>query len=300
MTRWVLAAVSGDPGGHPVPPAIRGHGLLVRFLRQPGAVVGTLLVAVFAAMALAGPRLQPYDPLEPSDANLLGPSRARPMGTDELGRDVFSQFLSGAQVSLLFAFGAAGASLAIGVLVGALSGSHRGWVDDLLSRAMDIFLIIPRLFLIILLVAMFGSNLWIALLVVGGTMWPANARLMRAQVLAVGAREFVAAALASGVPGTRVLTRHVVPNALDPVLANVTLQMAYAALTEASLSFLGLGDPNRPSWGRIIASGQQYVLSAWWMVVFPGLALALLLLALHLVGDGLAAALNPRMGSRVR
>lgn len=279
-------------------PARRGFSS--RFFNQPGAVIGTALVIAFAGLATAAPWVQPYDPFEPSDANLLGPSRQHIMGTDELGRDVFSQFASGARVSLVFSLGAAGTSILLGTLVGGISGFYRGWVDDLVSRCIDVFLTIPRLFLIILLVAVFGSSLLVALLVVGGTMWPANARLMRAQVMAVRDREFVLAALASGLPRFSVLARHAAPNAIDPVLANVTLQMAYAAMTEASLSFLGLGDPNLPSWGRIIASGQQYILSAWWMVVFPGLALALLLLALHLVGDGAAAAMNPKMRSRVR
>ncbi|MDR7419066.1 MAG: ABC transporter permease [Armatimonadota bacterium] len=274
--------------------------LLGRFLQQPGAVVGVVVVLGFALMAAVGPWVQPYDPMEPTDSNLLSPSPEHLMGTDELGRDVFSQFLSGARVSLLFSLGAAGTALVLGAIVGALSGYCGGWIDDALSRAIDIFLVIPRLFLIILLVAIFGSNLWIALLVVGGTMWPANARLMRSQVLSLREREFVLAAQIAGMNRMRSLSRHVVPNAIDPVLANATLQMAYAALTEASLSFLGLGDPNVPSWGRIIASGQQYILSGWWMVIFPGLALALLLLGFHLIGDGLAAALNPKMRSRVR
>jgi peptide/nickel transport system permease protein len=279
---------------------LRRPALLGRFIRQPGALLGVVVVVGFALMAVAGPWVQPYDPMEPTDANLLPPHADHLMGTDELGRDVFSQFLSGAKVSLLFSLGAAGTALIVGAITGAFSGYYRGWVDDSLSRAIDIFLVIPRLFLIILLVAIFGSNLWIALLVVGGTMWPANARLMRSQVLSLREREFVLAAHAAGMSRLRALARHVVPNAIDPVLANATLQMAYAALTEASLSFLGLGDPNVPSWGRIIASGQQYILSGWWMVIFPGFALALLLLGFHLIGDGLAATLNPKMRSRVR
>jgi peptide/nickel transport system permease protein len=217
------------------------------------------------------------------------------MGTDHFGRDVFSMMVWGTRVSLLFAFGAAGLSLILGVFLGGVSGYFGGLADDLLSRMFEVFIIIPRLFLIILVVALFGNSLWFSVIVIGATMWPSNARIMRAQVLTLKEREYVQAAAVAGGSHLQVLFEHVVPNGIGPVLANSTLQMAYAVLLEAGLSFLGLGDPNVPSWGQVLYAGQNYITSAPWLVIFPGLAIAILLVGLHLLGTGLLHTVNPRM-----
>jgi peptide/nickel transport system permease protein len=193
----------------------------------------------------------------------------------------------GTRVSLLFAFGAAGISLGVGVTLGAISGYFGGLLDDALSRLFEMFYIIPRLFLIILIIALFGSHLWMTVLIVGATIWPSNARIMRAQVLTLKRRGYAQAAIVSGGSHWQVLFGHIVPNGVAPVLANSVLQMAYAVLTEAGLAFLGLGDPNVASWGQILFWGQSYISSAPWMVIFPGAALALLLLSFQLLG-GLA------------
>ena len=173
----------------------------------------------------------------------------------------------GTRISLLFALGVAALSLLVGVVLGALSGYWGGWVDELLSRGFEVFLMLPRFFLIILIVALFGQNIVFTAIIVGLTSWVTNARLTRAQVMTVKERVFVQASLASGVSRTKVLFRHVLPNGLYPVIANSTLEMAGAIITEAALSFLGLGDPNHLSWGQILYSAQMHIHS-WWLAVF--------------------------------
>lgn len=252
-------------------------------------LIGAILVAVLA------PWIAPGDPLDIDNPPFQPPSSEYPMGTDHFGRDVFAMMVWGTRVSLLFAFGAAGLSLILGVFLGGISGYFGGFADDLLSRTFEVFIIIPRLFLIILVVALFGNSLWFAVIVIGATMWPSNARIMRAQVLSLREREYVQAAVVAGGSHLQVLFEHVVPNGIGPVLANSTLQMAYAVLIEAGLSFLGLGDPNVPSWGQVLYSGQNYITSAPWLVIFPGMAIASLLMGLHLLGTGLLHTVNPRM-----
>lgn len=270
---------------------------LARFFSQPFALAGALLLGVVAAAAVLAPVVAPHSPFA------LNPALQRPggeylLGTDPLGRDILSQIIWGARVSLAFAFGAAALSLAVGVVMGAIPGYFGGVVDDIFSRIFDTFLIIPRLFLIILIVALLGTNVYFVIAVMGLTMWPSNAKIMRAQVLTIKKRGYVQAAIAAGVSPLAIIFRHVIPNGLAPVIANSTLQMAYAVLTEAGLSFLGLGDPNQPSWGQILNAGQGYVRSAPWIVISPGLAIMTLLLGLHLVGDGVTRVLNPRLALR--
>jgi peptide/nickel transport system permease protein len=256
---------------------------------------GAIILVGAVALAIMAPWIYPGDPLDIDNPTFRPPSREYPMGTDHIGRDVLVMMVWGTRISMLFAFGAAGLSLVVGVLFGGLSGYFGGWLDDLLSRSFEVFIVIPRLFLIILVVAMFGTHLWLAVLVVGLTIWPSNARIMRAQVLSLKNREYVQAATVSGAGHLQVLFEHIVPNGIGPVLANSTLQMAYAVLTEAGLSFLGLGDPNTPSWGRILYAGQNYITSAPWLVIFPGVAIAALLVGLHLLGTSALHLLNPRM-----
>ena len=256
---------------------------------------GAIILVGAVALAAMAPWIYPGDPFDMDNPAFHPPSRAYPMGTDHIGRDVSAMMVWGTRVSMLFAFGAAGLSVIVGVLLGGLSGYFGGWLDDLFSRSFEVFIIIPRLFLIILVVAMFGAHLWLAMLVVGLTIWPSNARIMRAQVLSLKNREYVEAAIVSGGSHLQVLFEHIVPNGIGPVLANSTLQMAYAVLTEAGLSFLGLGDPNVPSWGRILYVGQNYIRTAPWLVIFPGVAIAALLVGLNLLGTSLLHWLNPRM-----
>jgi len=277
--------------------AVGVRAFLARFFAQPFAVAGAVLLGLVAATAVFAPLIAPYSPFE------LNPTLQRPggqylLGTDPLGRDILSQIIWGGRVSLAFAFGAAALSLAVGVVMGAIPGYFGGLVDDVFSRLFETFLVIPRLFLIILIVALLGTNIYFVIAVMGLTMWPSNAKIMRAQVLTIKKRGYVQAAIAAGVSPLPIIFRHVVPNGLAPVIANSTLQMAYAVLTEAGLSFLGLGDPNQASWGQILNAGQGYVRSAPWIVISPGLAIMTLLLGLHLVGDGVTRVLNPRLALR--
>ncbi len=274
--------------------AVGVRAFLARFLAQPFAVAGALLLGLVTVTALLAPLIAPYDPyslhrpLQPASGTHL-------LGTDPIGRDILSMIIWGGRVSLAFAFGAAALSLAVGVVMGAIPGYFGGIVDDIFSRFFETFLVIPRLFLIILIVALLGSNILFVIAVIGLTMWPSNAKIMRAQVLTIKKRGYVQAAIAAGVSPLPIIFRHVVPNGLAPVIANSTLQMAYAVLTEAGLSFLGLGDVNQVSWGQILNAGQGYVRSAPWIVISPGLAIMTLLLGLHLVGDGVTRVLNPRL-----
>jgi peptide/nickel transport system permease protein len=189
---------------------------------------------------------------------------------------------------------AAGIAAVVGIAIGSISGFFGGWIDLLLSRVTDMFLIIPAFFLIIMVVATFGSSILYVMVVIGLTSWPANARLMRAQVLTLRERTFIHGLTALGESRTRILTRHIIPNGIQPVITNSTLLIAAAVLTEASLAFLGLGDPNKASWGRMIYDGRTSILTAWWPSIFPGVAMVLTVLAFYLIGDGLAYVLAPK------
>ncbi|MCL4459543.1 MAG: ABC transporter permease [Chloroflexi bacterium] len=268
--------------------------LWITLRREKIAVLGLALVLGWTVVALAAPFISPADPYELTTARLVSPSREHLLGTDPFGRDVLSQIVWGTRVSLLFGLGVAGLSGLVGIFLGAIPGYFGGLVDDVVSRLTEIFLMIPSLMLIILAVALFGSDISIAIVIVALTMWPANARIMRGQVLQIKARGYVLAALSYGAASWRVLLRHIFPNALPPVVANATLQMASAVIVEASLSFLGLGDPNHVSWGQILYRG-QFSRSAWWLSIYSGLAIFLLVLGFNLLGDAVNVALNPRL-----
>jgi peptide/nickel transport system permease protein len=218
------------------------------------------------------------------------------MGTDQLGRDILSRVLHGTRVSMGFAVGAAVLSFSVGTLLGALPGYFGGWIDHVMGRFLEFFMMIPMLFLIILLTALLGANIYVAAFVVGITIWPSNARIARAQVLALKKRMFVRAARASGASHARTLFVHILPNGIQPLVVNSTLQVGTAILLEASLSFLGLGDPNFPSWGQMLREAQPYLSTRWTFSIFPGLAIGWLVIGATLVGDGVNTALN-RAGS---
>lgn len=245
-----------------------------------------LVFAIFA------PVISPGDPLFSKGAPIQRPNKEHIFGTDNMGRDVWAMIVWGSRISMVFAFGAAGISLIIGVVLGALSGYIGGVFDDIMSRIFEVFYIIPRTFLIILMVAIFGSSVTLMVIIVGATIWPSNAKIMRAQVLTLKSRTYVQAAEVAGGKRSSILFRHVVPNGIGPVLSNSTLQMAQAVLTEASLSFLGLGDPSVASWGKILQAGQSHISSAPWLVIIPGIVIALMLLAFNLLGTALQMTLN--------
>jgi peptide/nickel transport system permease protein len=269
--------------------------LWARLARQPNALVGGAIVLALLFVALMADRLAPYDPFAISNDVLLPPSAAHPFGTDDLGRDIYSAVLHGSRVSLLVGFVSAATATVIGVLVGSVAGYAGGLIDDGLMRVTELFQIVPRFFLALIVVAIFGSSIWLLVLLLGLTYWPGSARLVRAQVLALRARDYVLAARAVGVREGAIMLRHVLPGALPPVITQAALSVGGAILVEAGLSFLGLGDRNVVSWGALLNDAQQFVRQAWWMSAFPGLAITLTVLGLNLLADGLNEAWDPRL-----
>jgi peptide/nickel transport system permease protein len=258
--------------------------------------VGAAIVLLAIVGAIAAPWAAPYDPSEQQLAlRLERPSLSHPLGLDELGRDIFSRVLAGARVSLFVGLTVVGISSILGVLLGSIAGYFGGWLDDLISRAIDVLLAFPGILLAIALVAVLGpslSNVVIALSVIG---WVGYARLVRGQVLKARELEFVQAARALGAGTTRILLRHVVPTTMPAVMVQATLGMAGAILAEASLSFLGLGvQPPTPSWGTMLNGGRLHLLDAPHLTIFPGAAIAALVLGFNFLGDGLRDALDPK------
>jgi peptide/nickel transport system permease protein len=255
-------------------------------------------LAILLSIATLG-ALAPLLPLPDFNAIIFPrfspPSLEHPFGTDHLGRDVLSRVIWGARTSLLVGIVAAGIASLIGIVVGTVAGYYGGIVDAVLSRVMDIFFLIPAFFMALLLVSIYGSNIYLIMLVIGVTTWPAVARIMRAQVLVAKELPYVEAARAIGAGDLWIILRHVIPASIQPAIANSILLIANAIMSEAGLSYLGLGDPNYPSWGRLIYEGQPYISSAWWISIFPGLLLTITVLGLNFLGDALYRVLSPRL-----
>lgn len=267
------------------------------YTQNTQAMVGLSLLIVILLTAVFASVLAPHDPYALIGGLLETPSRTHPLGTDNLGRDVLSRLIYGSRVSLMVGTVAATLSGILGTTLGAIAGFFGGKVDAVLSEVIDIVLMIPTFFLILIVVALMGSSVLNVMIVIGLTSWPGNARVMRSQALSLRTRTFVQAARASGESEWRILLRYIVPNGIFPVVSNTTMQVATAILTEASLSFLGLGDPNAVSWGQMIFSGRTYITSAWWVAAFPGLAIVMTVAAFYLIGDGLNRVLNPKLRS---
>lgn len=269
-----------------------------RFRQHPQAMVGLILLAVLTALALAAPWVAPYDPAQTDlvGRRLLSPSIAHWMGTDDLGRDLWSRVLFGARISLLIGFLSVAIAITLGTAIGAIAGYAGGWLDTVLMRIVDLFLSIPRLILLLTVVAVFPrATIGLIVAVLGLTGWMGVSRLVRGQVLAVREREYVMAARALGYRPMRILVRHILPNVMTPVIVAATLGIGNAILAEAALSYLGFGvQPPTPSWGNIIQSGGDRMLDAWWITTFPGIAIVLTVMAFNLVGDGLRDAMDPR------
>lgn len=262
--------------------------------------IGGAIVLVAAMSAAFGPLVVPHDPAEQELAlRLEGPSRAHPFGLDELGRDILSRILAGARISLLVGLVVVSVSATVGIAFGSAAGYFGGWVDDLISRVIDVLLAFPGILLAIALVAVLGPslrNVVFALSVIG---WVGYARLVRGQVLRAREFEFVQAARAIGARTTRVLLRHIIPVTLPAVLVQATLGMAAAIIAEAALSFLGLGvQPPTPSWGTMLNGGRAHLIDAPHLTIIPGLAIALVVLGLNFLGDGLRDAIDPKGEAR--
>ena len=266
-----------------------------RFAGHRQAMSGLAVLVALALVALIAPVVAPLDPAVDLANRLRPPSADYWLGTDDAGYDMLRLLLQGARISLLIGFLSVGIAITLGTVVGAVAGYAGGWSDTLLMRIVDLFLSVPRLVLLITVVALFPPSITLIVVVLGLTGWMGVARLVRGQVLAVREREHVLAARALGYRPLRILFRHVLPNVMTPVIVAATLGIGNAILAEAALSYLGLGvQPPATSWGLIIQSGQDRMLDAWWITMFPGIAIVVTVMAFNLVGDGLRDAFDPR------
>lgn len=271
-----------------------------RFARNRAALAGLVILAAVLIMAFVAKAVFPEDPWEMAGQPFIWPGQDRQyvLGTDIMGRDLASGLFHGAKVSLLIGFAASLLAVAFGTAVGAFAGYYRGPVDDLLMRFTELFQTIPQFIFAIVVVAILTpsvSNVTIAIALVA---WPAIARLVRAEFLALREREFVQAAISIGMGDGRIIFTQILPNAMGPIIVTGSLMVATSILTEAGLAFLGLGDPNVMSWGTIIGAGRDALRSAWYITAIPGIAILVTVLALNLVGEGLNDALNPRLKNR--
>ena len=270
--------------------------------RQRLPLVALVMLAVLGAGGVFAPTILPRDPNVMTSDTLSPLSAAHPLGADYLGRDVLTRMAYGIKASFIVGLAVAATAMSIGLACGLVAGYYGGWVELLFMRMADALLILPGFFLALIVAFLFGGRLFTVIVLLGLTGWPQIARIARAEVLSLKATEFVESARAMGASNSRIVLREILPNALPPVLAMMALLMSYGILSEASLSFLGVGDPNVISLGGMLSNGLQYATTAWWVPTFPGAAIFLLVLLLNIVGDGLGVALNPharQIGGRV-
>jgi len=267
------------------------------------AVFGLTVLLCIGGAALLAPQIAPWDPARQMLLKRLRPPmwearglREHPLGTDHLGRDILSRILYGGRISLGVGLSAVTLSCLLGVTLGLLAGFHGGRTDAFIMRVVDVFLAIPYILLAMGVVFALGPSLLNVILVMAMTRWVQFARIVRADVLSIREREFVSGARARGNRSTRLLLRHVLPNALTPIIVVATLELAFMIIYESALSFLGLGvQPPTPTWGWMLSDGRNYVATAWWLATFPGLAIMLTVLAVNLLGDWLRDTLDPRL-----
>ena len=263
-------------------------------LANKGAAIGLVLLALLLLATLCAPLLTPYQPLRGAGRPLLPPGLLHPMGTDDLGRDVFAEVLYGERVSIIVGLLASIIAFVVGVIAGSVAGYFGGVVDNLVMRVTELFQVVPRIFLVIIMVALFGAHVEVTAIAIGVTSWPASARVLRAEFMSRRESDYVMAARVIGASHWHVISREILPNAISPMIVTGTLNVATAILLEASLAFLGLSDPNVASLGRMLQQSIQFLQIAWWMSVFPGLVVVLIVVGINLVGDGLIDVLNPR------
>ncbi|MDI6865649.1 MAG: ABC transporter permease [Thermodesulfovibrio yellowstonii] len=267
-----------------------------RILKNKLALSGLTFIFFIFFVAIFSSYVAPYDPYKINVYKVLTPpSKEHPFGTDELGRDVFSRVVYGARVSLEVGFLAMGIAIFTGTILGAIAGYYGGWIDTIIMRLVDVMLAFPTLFLILAVVAVLEPSIYIIMVVIGLTGWMDVARLVRAEVLSLKEREFVLAARAIGASAGRIIFKHILPNAIYPVIVAATFSVGGAILIESGLSFLGLGiQPPEPSWGGILSVGKDYITVAWWLSLFPGVAIFLTVLSFNLLGEALRDAIDPK------
>lgn len=270
------------------------------YLRGPAAVLGLVLLAAVVFMALFADVLYPGDPLQLAGRPLMWPLQNPRflLGTDSSGRDIAAQVFHGARISLLIGFAATFVAISLGVVIGALAGFYGGRLDEFLMRVTEAFQTVPNFLLLLILVAVFGSNLTAVTLAIGVVSWPAPARLTRAEFMTLRNREFVQACRTLGLRDSAIIFREILPNAMPPLIVYASVVMALAILMESALAFLNLSDPNVASWGNLIGMGRGVLRTQWYVSAIPGVAILLVVLAVSLVGQGLNDALNPRARTR--
>ena len=271
-----------------------------RLKRNPLALAGGAVVALLFFVSFLAPLISPHEPNAINAWEVLAPpSWQHWFGTDELGRDVFSRVIYGARISLKVGFVAVGIAVLIGTVVGLVSGYYSGVVDTILMRLVDLMLCFAAFFLILAVITFLEPSIWYIMLVIGLTGWMGVARLVRAETLSIREMDYIMAARCIGCSDRRIIFRHILPNAMSPILVSATLGVAGAILTESALSFLGIGvQPPTPSWGNILTSGKDYIEFAWWLSLFPGLSILVTVLAYNLLGEGIRDALDPRASRR--
>ncbi len=297
---WGLS-IGGELSSSPRGPAQESQWAIARreFMRNWPAVLGVYLLAALCLATLLAPYLTPYDPNAIGDVlatRHLSLSLAHPLGTDKFGRDVLTRLLYGSRISLSIGLLAVSISVTLGTAVGTVAGYFGGAVDTALMRFVDMIISFPRLVLLITVVALFERSIGLVILVLGLTLWPSTSRIVRSEVLSLREREFIQAARALGLSSGRIIYRHIVPNIMGPIIVAATLGIGNVILIEAGLSFLGMSvPPPDPSWGTMIFDGREFLLNAWWVATFPGLAIVVTVVAFNLIGDGLRDALDPRL-----
>jgi peptide/nickel transport system permease protein len=271
------------------------------FKKNRLAIMGGIVVLGLVLLAVLAPALAPWDPHRPNVKKILEPpSASHLLGTDQLGRDVFSRMLYGARVSLAVGFVSVGIATAIGIMLGSAAGYHGGTIDALIMRLVDLMLVFPRFFLLLAVLAFLKPSIWTIMMVIGLTGWMGVTRLVRAEFLSLKEREFVVWSQAIGASGFRIIWRHILPNAMAPVLVAMTLGIPAAILTESGLSFLGLGvQPPFATWGNILNEGKDTIEIAWWLSLYPGMAILITVLSYNLLGEGIRDALDPRLRQAV-
>ncbi len=287
------------PPSQQIPAESLSHGqrALRAFLRNPNAVAGLLILTVMGLMGLSAPLLFPGDPLSITGAPFQWPfaTEGHPLGTDNLGRDVLAGIAHGARVSLMVGFVATFTGLAIGIVMGAWAGYYGGWVDEILTRIVEVFQTIPNFIFLVVVVAIVPPSTVTLAVSIGLVSWPSIARLVRAEFRAHKAKDYITCARTLGYSDARIIFHEILPNALPPIIVTASIMVASAILMESALSFMGLGDPNLVSWGSMIGAGKDSLRTAWYLTALPGFAIVLTVVALNLLGDGLNDALNPRL-----
>jgi peptide/nickel transport system permease protein len=273
----------------------REDNALTRFISNPTAVLGLIVLTCFTLIGIFYKELSPYSPTAAVADTFLSPQPGHWMGTDNLGRDVFSRFLQGVRVSLIVGFGAATISNFVGMLIGAIAGYSGGIVDTVLMRTADIFLTIPFIVLGLVLAVFLGNTITNIIAILSFLSWPRSARLVRGEFLSLREREFVQAAIAVGSSRSWIVFREILPNAIPPVLISWSMEVGRAIVMEAGLSFLGMGDVSAGSWGILLQDAQRFLRSGWWLSIFPGIGITLSALSANMIGEGLTDALNPKL-----